>query len=232
MATVKFNNWAEARGSVNGTVYSRNRGGAIARNRTVPVNPGSELQAIVRAAVGSLSARWRDTLTSAQRAAWDNYALNTPRTNKVGDPINVGGLGMYIRGNVPRIQGGLAIVDDGPTAFGVPEVGQIDLTAFSAGTVTVAYDDTLPWVDLDGAALLIYVSNNQSPALNYFDGPYRFGAAVEGNSTTPPTTPEVVGFPFQNTITPGNRIFARATVAFDDGRLSDDAEATAIAAFI
>jgi len=232
MATVKFNNWSEARGSVNGTTYARNRAGAYARSRTVPVNPSSALQDVVRAAVGTLASRWRETLTAAQRSAWDNYALNTPRPNKVGDPINVGGIGMYVRGNVPRIQSGLDIVDDGPIDFGVPQVGLVSMTSFSTGTVTVAYDDTLPWVDDNGAGLLIYISNRQSVAKNFFGGPYRFAAIVEGSANTAPTSPEIATFPYQSGLVSGSRLFMRAVVASADGRLSDDSQDAANATFI
>lgn len=229
MATIKFNVIAEARGSINGTTYARNRAGAYARNRSVPVNPGSPRQDVVRAAVGTLSARWRDTLTNGQREAWDTYALDTPRPNKVGDPINVGGLGMYVRGNVPRIQAGLDIVDDGPTLPGVPEIGLVTIDSNAGGAFTVSYDDTLPWVDQDGAGLLIYMSANKSPALNFFKGPYRFAGIVLGDGTTAPTSPATITWPFGNAPVAGNQIFLRAVVADDAGRLSNDSNDAYIA---
>ncbi|MEQ8945812.1 MAG: hypothetical protein RIC94_14815 [Phycisphaerales bacterium] len=229
MATIKFNVIAEARGSINGTTYARNRAGAYARNRSVPVNPGSPRQDVVRAAVGTLAARWRDTLTNGQREAWDVYALDTPRPNKVGDPINVGGLGMYVRGNVPRIQAGLSIVDNGPLLPGVPEVGLVSINTNAGGAFTVDYDDTLPWTNQNGGALLIYLSANKSPALNFFKGPYRFAGLVAGNATTAPTSPATVAWPFGNAPTAGNQIFLRAVVVDQSARLSNDSNDAYIA---
>lgn len=229
MALIKSTMLASISGSLAGATYARNRGGAYVRSRTVPVNPGTEFQAAVRASLGTLAARWRDTLTPAQRAAWDNYALNTPRTNALGDPINIGGIGAYIRGNVVREQAGLAYVDDGPTSFGVPEVGEVTLTATTPSTLSVAYDASLPWADVNGAALCLYVSNGKSPALNFFKGPYRFASAVEGNAITAPTSPATPTWPYQNTFSVGQRLFLRAVVVDEQGRLSDDSLDTTLA---
>ena len=43
-------------GSVGGTVFSRNKGGAYMRNRSIPVNPQSAAQVVVRAAMAFLTA--------------------------------------------------------------------------------------------------------------------------------------------------------------------------------
>lgn len=225
MALIKSTLIASISGSLAGSTFARNRGGLYVRSRAVPVNPGTEFQAIVREALGTLAARWRNTLTAAQRAAWDNYALNTPRNNALGDPINIGGIGAYIRGNVVRAQAGLAYVDDGPTLPGVPEVGTISVASRLGASYTINYDDTLPWTSEDGAALCIYMSNNQSPARNFFKGPYRFAGAIAGNSGTPPTSPDPVTFPYQNTPVVGNRVFLRAVVVDAEGRLSEPASA-------
>lgn len=228
MALTKSTLLAEIRGSIAGSTFGRNRGGIYIRSRSVPINPGSEFQAAVRASLGLLSARWRDTLTNAQRAAWDAYALNTPRTNALGDPINIGGIGAYVRGNVSRIQAGLSIVDDGPASFGIPEIGAVTVAAASATTLSIGFDSTDPWASTDDTALLIYVSANQSPAKNFFKGPYRFAQAVEGSSTLEPTSPAVVTSPYEEPYTDGQQVFLRCTVIDEQGRLSDDSLARAV----
>jgi len=65
----------ELRGKASGYVFSRNRGGAYVRQYVVPVNPKTAAQGLARAAFGN-SASGYNSLSSAQRAAWDAFALN------------------------------------------------------------------------------------------------------------------------------------------------------------
>ncbi|KKL73251.1 hypothetical protein LCGC14_2076760, partial [marine sediment metagenome] len=51
-------------GSIGGTVYSRNRGGAYIRNRAIPVDPNTSFQINVRAILAAQSQNWAD-LTDA-----------------------------------------------------------------------------------------------------------------------------------------------------------------------
>jgi len=222
MALVKSTIFSEIRGSINGSVFARNRGGQYARSRGVPVQPGGQFQQAIRQAVATLSTRWRDTLTDAQRAAWDAYAEATPLPNSLGDPRNVGGLGMYVRGNVPRIQGGQTIIDDGP-AFGLPTIGDVSITSVLGATVSMSFDPGEAWVEEDDAFLLVYLSRAVSPAVNFFKGPYRLAGVVAGDAATPPTSPADVTWPFGQSLPSGARLFSRAVVADSQGRLSSDA---------
>ena len=207
-------------GSTDGIVASHNRGGTYFRNRATPTNPNSPQQAAVRAIFRQLGAAWRDTLTAAQRAAWDTYALNTPIPNALGDPINVGGLGMYQRGNVARLQAGLARVDDGPTPFRLPEFTAPTPASSTPSTSDLSLNCTTgdEWVDLDGAGLINAASSGQNASINFFKGPYRFADSVDGNSTTAQTSPAAITIPF--TVAAGQRVFVKATLALDDGRYS------------
>jgi len=65
----------ELRGKASGYVFSRNRGGAYVRQYVVPVNPRTGAQTLARAAFTN-SASGYNSLSSAQRAAWDSFALN------------------------------------------------------------------------------------------------------------------------------------------------------------
>ncbi len=218
-----------ASGSVGGLTASRNAGGAYYRARVVPTNPNSTFQQAVRAAMSNLTSRWLSTLTDAQRAAWKAYSDNVPLIDRLGDPRNVGALPMYIRSNVPRIQAGLSIVDDGPTTFNLGDFTAPSFTATVLGTaIGTVFTNADEWANEDGAAMLVFQSRAQSPSINYFKGPYRLAGQVLGDSGTPPTSPQADAavFPFAA----DQRVYFRAVVTRADGRLSSDFLSFAVAA--
>ena len=217
-------------GSIGGTTYSHNRYGQYMRGRVVPVNPNSERQDAVRAVFADLAQRWLSTLTTAQRAAWNNYGANVAVKDKLGQDIYLSGLNHYIRSNTALIQAGLTRVDIGPTVFTLPETDPaLDAGASEATqNLAVVFDDGLDWVDIDEAALLVHVGLPQNPTINFFGGPYRYAGKIEGDSITPPTTPATVGSPF--TIAEDQKIFVRARIVLADGRLSNFFECTFLCA--
>jgi len=214
---------AAVSGSIGGTTFSRNRGGAYMRLRAIPINPNTVYQQAVRTLVGTLTSRWLDVLTPEQRAAWDTYALNVELPNPLGQPRNVGGLGMFVRSNVPRLQASptdLPRIDDAPTIFNLGEYTSPNLLSASEATQTadVTFDNTDEWANEDSSGLLIYGSRARNPSINYFKGPYRLAGYVEGNGTTPPTSPISLEWPFPFTV--GQRLFMMVRVSRADGRLS------------
>lgn len=211
-------------GSIGGTTYAHNKGGMYARGRGTPVNPNSARQQAVRNNLALLSTRWSQTLTQSQRDAWENWAANNLVTDAFGEPLQLSGQQMYIRCNAIRksaMATAIATVDDGPTVQGLADniIGTFQADDGDPDG-NLSYDDTLPWCDEDGAALLIYMSRQQSPGIKFFKGPFRYAALIEGDSVTPPTTPEAVTSPFGETFTAGNRLFLRAIVTRADGRPS------------
>lgn len=210
----------QASGSLAGVVYSHNRGGYYTRGRSVPVNPNTPEQALVRSYFSDAQASW-SALTSAQRSAWDAYALATPLTNAVGDPVNVGGKGMFTRGLVPRLQASLTQVSAGPTTSGLPALTAPGITSITAssGIMIVTYTNGDSWAIASGGALLVYASRPVSNTINGFKGPYRFAGRVLG-AATPPTSPANITLPFPVAV--GQRVFVRFVAVTADGRLSPD----------
>lgn len=97
MAKVNFGTIAnDARGKVNGTVYSKNKFGSYTRRKVTPANPNTPSQSGVRTNFGILSRDWSSTLTDAQRAAWVAYANTYPRLDVFGASIKLTGANMYI----------------------------------------------------------------------------------------------------------------------------------------
>lgn len=211
----------DMRGSIGGQVHSRNRFGNIIRARTTPVNPQSPRQNLVRSIIQLLASAWPNVLTQAQRDAWEIYASNIPRTNKLGASIRLTGFNMYIRSNTPILQALDTRVDDAPTILSLPPgdpqmIGTVD----EAGQqISVAFDENLDWVNQDEGHMFVYMSQPKNRGTNFIGGPFRFAGAIDGDSTTAPTSPTVISAPFQ--VAENQVIVVRARISEEDGRLSD-----------
>jgi hypothetical protein len=206
-------------GSLGGITGSHNAGGMYLRARTIPTDPGTVFQTVIRNALSLLTARWANDLTAAQREAWDIYGSNVPITNRLGDPTNISGISHFTRANVPRIQAALPIVDDGPTTFTLaPQEGVLYTGSEATQLISASYLDGRTWASEDDAAMLLYTSRPQNPSINFFKGPYRLGTAILGDSTTPPLTPQTFTSPFP--FVDGHRVFMSARMTRADGRLS------------
>ena len=210
----------QASGSLRSSTYSHNRFGAYIRNRTIPVNPQSARQSTVRTLMQTLTALWGSTLTTEQRAQWATYGANVAFLNRLGETIHLTGLNHYLRSNVPRLIAGLTRVDAGPVVYALPETDETVTFSFTADDqmVSVAYDDTMEWADLDDCGLLIYSGIPVNPTRNFFNGPFRFADIIEGDSGTPPTTPAEVASPF--VFQEAQLVYAKARISLPDGRLS------------
>lgn len=218
-----------ASGSVGGATWSRNKGGMYIRARAIPTNPSSTYQQTVRSAMAQLVTLWGSVLTAAQRAAWDVYADNTPLIDPLGSPTLVSGLNMYVRGNVLRLQTALVRADDAPTTYDLGGYTEPSVTASEATQqVSVAFDNTDAWANEDEAAMFCSVSRPFGAGINYFTGPYRLAGLVEGDSTTPPTSPATIAVPFA--FVAGQKLGVRCVVSRADGRRSADFRDVIVAA--
>lgn len=201
------------------------------RNRSIPTDPGSAFQQIVRNAMGSLAASWAEVLTDVQREGWETYSQNVHLQNPLGDSRAVTGLNMYIRSNSVRLARGYSAVPNAPVIFDLgaatpPAIASIP-TALSC---TVSFNESDDWVGEDDSYMTVYISRPKSPTINYFKNPYRYAGHVEGDSVTPPTTPATIVLPFTYDIDTAQRMFAQFRVTRADGRLSTPFRATALSA--
>ena len=215
----------DASGSVGGQTHARNRFGPYVRARTKPVNPNTARQQAVRAAIANLADRWSQILTAAQRVAWNLYANSVVMKNRLGQDIHLTGFNHYIRSNSLLIQVGGTLVDDGPTVFELPTKDPTLAITASEGTqlVSVAFDDTMAWLDLDEAYLHVKLGQPQNPQRYYFNGPWRYMDNIPGDSGTPPTTPATMAVPF--VISELQRLWAEARIILPDGRVSEPFQA-------
>jgi len=241
MALVKYGGGIiQMSGSIAGSTFARNRFGNYARAKTKPVNPNScghsllgvddsVSQAHVRAALAMLTARWSQVVTSAQRTAWNLYAASVSMKNRLGEAVNLTGFNHYIRSNAACAAAGYTLVDAGPTVFELPEKDPSIIVVPAAGTQACAltFDDTMEWVDEDGAALLIWQGRPQNPQRNYFGGPWIGMKDKGGSSASPKTSPE--SFSALCTFAEGQKIWYKFRIIRADHRLSEPFFANGIA---
>lgn len=203
-------------GSIGGVTFARNRGGAYIRNRTIPLNPQTVRQVIVRQIFGSLSNLWSVTVTAVQRTAWELYASNVPLTNTLGEDRNVSGINMYSRGNALLLDTAGVRVDDGPIIF----------TKGPSFTPTITLDagaNTLTVTDLGGydpatdgfIGLLISQGKPQQPGVSFYKAPFRKVSGTQEVTLGALPTAVALAFP----IAIGQAVFIRSTQVTIDGRV-------------
>src|SRR5438094_3122359 len=96
MARVKLGGLAQdVRGTLNGNVFSRNRGGAYVRTKVSPVQPVSAFSSLARSIFAALSQAWSTDLSDVERAAWEAFAAVHPFVIVFGDAIVLSGIAFY-----------------------------------------------------------------------------------------------------------------------------------------
>ena len=148
MALIKFGALiTDFSGKVGGTIFSKNRGGSYAKNRVVPNNPATARQSIVRGRFGSLSSQWR-ALEQSERDSFSNTAGNFPKTNRIGDTIQLAGNALFVSLNAALLAVNRPIITIAPTPVGVTEYNP---TGFSATDGGVNTSLTVTAVPIDSA---------------------------------------------------------------------------------
>ncbi|MBA7645086.1 hypothetical protein ES703_52839 [subsurface metagenome] len=210
-------------GSIGGTVWSRNRFGAYARNRSVPVNPNTDRQVGVRNIVKALTIAWQNVLTQVQRDAWDEYAANIDWLNRLGQSVNLTGLNHYLRSNTPRMQVAMARLDAAPVIFNLATAElALGATGQEAGqTITLTFDAAAAWTSEAGGFQAFYMGIPKNASIKFFGGPWRLldGQFGQDAPNGEPASPRVVAAPWP--IAEGQRIWVRSRIGRADGRLSE-----------
>jgi len=120
---------SEIRGKIAATVFSRNKGGAVIRNRIKPINRRSVLQSSRRQVLGNLASSFRG-LTAAEIAGWNSAAANFPLQDTLGQTIYLSGEALYVRFNANLVLIGESQITAAPAPF-----------AFAIFTATIAVED-------------------------------------------------------------------------------------------
>ena len=222
MALVKYGGGiVQMSGSIAGNTFARNRYGNYNRARTIPVNPNSSRQQSIRGVIINLAEEWHETLTDANRAAWEVYAAAVNMTNRLGETINLTGFNHFVRSNAARAYcGNPGQIDQGPATLSLADTDETLVAAPQTDqTVDYTYDDTMDWCSEDGAQMMIFCGHPQLATRNFFAGPWRYATRIVGNSGSPPSSPSE-GNAMPWTFQAGQAAWFKARISRADGRLS------------
>lgn len=173
---------SEMRGKLNGSVFSRNRGGAYLRTKVTPSNPQTPSQLGARSLLASLSQQWR-TLTVVERAAWNAVVENFPSVDVFGDQRIPSGQQLFIRLNTNITNVGAAVITTPPAPLGAEETGALTLSVIETADVfTVGYvNSPVP----AGHAMLLEATAGKSAGIDNFTSFFRVISTVAAAETTP-----------------------------------------------
>jgi len=184
---------SEIRGSIGGTTYSRGRYGAIARNRTIPVQPNSARQMVVRNNMKLLINEWNDYMTQAERDGWIQYAAAVPMKNSLGETIYLSGQNHYIRsamvGLRPQLnQNAIAPTIQNLSIIGTPPVCTI---VGATGIMSIAFSNGDSWATEVGGGMIVYAGTPVNAGVKYYSGPWLYATAIKG-LVIPPVSPATI----------------------------------------
>lgn len=128
----------DVRGTLNGNVFSRNRGGAYVRTKVTPVQPLSEFADFAKQLFGTISQRWSSVLTDEQRSAWEAFAAVHPFVNIFGDSIILTGIAFYQAANRRLMQLTENPIDDPPPSWSVEDTGGVTLLVEAGGDFIIS----------------------------------------------------------------------------------------------
>lgn len=207
-------------GSIGGATYARNSSGMYIRARSMPVQPNTAAQQIVKAAISDASGRWKGSDT-AFVDNWNNYAAAVDWKNTLGDTIKLTGRAHYLRGAVAMLRAGIALPADYPTELYLPNNYVITVAgAIATQKVQITFTNTADWANETGAYMLVYQSMPKPPGRNFYNGPFLYCNKIAGNGSTPPTSPQSLDSVYE--LSPDNVVFVKTRIVRKDGRLSVD----------
>lgn len=219
MAKIKWSGIGivDGRGKLNGTVLSKNRGGAYARVKVTPSNPRSTAQQFVRSNLAFLAQKWK-TLMQSERDAWTAAVSNYTRTDVFGDVKTPTGYNLFMRINTALRDASTQLFFNIPA----PSVDVVapDATGLSATTSLLTLSTIFPGDAEENGYLLIDASPQLSAGVNSAGSRFKRIANLEVldfsnlNSTSILTNYSAVyGAPVL-----GQKIFVRVTVMMSNGQ--------------
>ena len=217
-----------ASGKIDGLIASHNRGGQYFKAYVVPTDPATERQLNCRTAMTETHTLW-NTITPAQRSAWEAYAKQLRRVNALGDAHSHTGYNEFIRANVPRYQAFHQLGADWSASSDAPILPQAAsnpapvLALISGNTqLQMTWDPADSWTTSVENGMLLYLGTSKAapedppsirplPATrNWFRGPYELVSVTQGDSGSPPDNARL-GLDYPPTT--DQRIFWRARLS-------------------
>lgn len=162
---------AEIRGSIGGTVFSRNRYSAYTRNRTIPTVSTTPPAMLAKARMTAATQAWQ-SLTSTARASWTQWALSNPVSNSLGQQQALTGHVAFVQHHIRSQIAGQAAPTQAPTAAPPPPLASLVLSAdIGTGTFDITYTVT-PLAAAD--RIWLFGAIVSSAGISYVKNLYRF----------------------------------------------------------
>jgi hypothetical protein len=185
MAKVKFGAMVQdARGAMDGVVYSKNQYGAYVRQKVSPVQPQTARQTLVRERLSTLAKRFSSVITQAQRDAWAGFARVNPISDVFGDKQSLSGVSSYVRLNSVILNCGGALIDVPPADLGVRGLlsAAVVMDTALAGSATLTFTDTPLGPN---EALYLYATQGMNAGVQFFKPALRFVGCTAAGQASP-----------------------------------------------
>ena len=180
---------ADAKGSVGGNVFARNKAGLYVRARIKPLNPRSTRQQERRAYAAAAASHWA-AITPQERADWQAYAVNTTWTNRLGDVINFGGEAAFVRLNALLPLHPVAIVEAAPTEYGHAGATVATITADPVTQTPILAEPSSGFAgDESDTWLFTFAAMPQPGSREMAPNRFRFLQGIAGNTGSPVSFP-------------------------------------------
>lgn len=199
-------------GSYQGVTSSHNRYGQYVRNRSMPVNPASSAQGIVRARLAANAADWRG-LTALQRAGWESLGGQMQRTDALGQTYTLNGFAAYCSVNNNKALAGDASVSAAPALVTPATILTATITLTNAA-LSIAYTPT----PMPASTRIVTYASPQVSAGRSFEADIRFIQVSAAAAASPVDAFTAYSAKFGTPVA-GNKVFF-ALASYEGGFLS------------
>lgn len=169
----------DARGKLNGSVFTKGRSGATLRVKVSGTNPQTPAQLEVRNRLSFFSQLWR-TLGAAGVNAWNGAVDQWKRTNVFGNSVTPTGKNLYTRLNANIQSVGGSAITAPPLPLGAQQVVAGALVMTNGGAKTIAYTGTTVL-----STVQVWATAPQSPGVRFLKNKYALIGTFLGNASSP-----------------------------------------------
>lgn len=157
---------SDARASVGGATFSKNRGGNYIRAKVAPVQPRTVAQQNVRSNLATLSGMWKG-LTAANIAGWNALASGITLKDSLGTSYKPTGNQLFVGNNRNLSDAGQTVIVAPPS--GSPDFEDISplTVAAAAGAATFTIVPTIAAAPT-GMIFMVKATPQSSPGRSYF----------------------------------------------------------------
>lgn len=183
MAKVKYGAMVtDARGSIDGVVYSKNQYGGYVRQKVSPVQPRTALQMDTRNSLGQLSKEYSNLLTDIQRANWKTFAGSNPVTDVFGNSQVLNAISMYQKVNRVLHNLGLPSIQDVPANMDVQALlTAVPIAAATGQAMNIVFTDTPTPLETH---IYVFATGPLNGGVNYIEKDLQFLTASAAQTST------------------------------------------------